>query len=168
MLKKFDREDKAWQQVKKRIWGTMGRFRSIEILLRVIAFSNNLDRYNGNLAGFLNSYMGTSTKLESDNIEQMMVKLSFMSACAFEFLSSLSSGKKSLTFMEAALVALFSNVNILSAMDADALHEYLLAKSKSFVVLPSFVNVQRYALSSEQIVKARLREAINLFSSDIA
>jgi len=57
MLKSFDKSNRQWQFVKKRIWGSMSRFRSVEILLRALAFSDRVERYNGNLAGFLNDFM---------------------------------------------------------------------------------------------------------------
>jgi len=45
LLKGLDREDAEWQKVCRRIWGKMDRFRSVEILLRALAFSRNLTKY---------------------------------------------------------------------------------------------------------------------------
>lgn len=50
-LKKFDRESSDWKAVSRRVWGSMDRFRSIEVLLRVLAFSARQPAYDGNLAG---------------------------------------------------------------------------------------------------------------------
>jgi hypothetical protein len=56
-LKKFDATDPNWIKMKKRIWGSAGRFRSVELLLRALAFTERLYEYDGNLARFLNRYM---------------------------------------------------------------------------------------------------------------
>lgn len=162
MLKKFDKEDTHWQQVKRRIWGPMDRFRSVEILLRALAFSVHLNSYDGNLSGFLNEYMDEASKKSKADIEEMQKSLAFMSSSAAQMVATLTGGKKSLTFIEGILVSLISNRGRLQAMAPDALTTYLRGKAAEYTNLPAFTNGQRYALSSELIVKSRLREAIAL------
>lgn len=163
MLKKFDREDKHWQQVKKRIWGAMDRFRSLEILLRALAFSDRLVSYDGNLSGFLNDYMDFASKQANSDIEKARQSLSFMSSCAAQMIGALPRGKKSLTFVEGILVSLIKNQAKLEAISPDGLIDYLKDKAVAYANLPAFIIGQRYALSSEQIVKSRLGDAIALF-----
>lgn len=164
MLKMFDKNNRPWQFVKKRIWGSMTRFRSVEILLRALAFTDQLDQYNGNLSGFLNDFMDSATRYEQSIIDHTPETLSFMASSAYAIVTKLPSGKLSLTFMEGLLVALLKNHARLSKFDDASLKKILAEKAISYVALPSFTNVQRYALSSEQIVKNRLKEAISLFA----
>lgn len=166
MLKKFDKNNRQWQNVKKRIWGSMSRFRPVEILLRALAFSDQLDQYNGNLSGFLNNYMDSATKYDHQKIDKTTDALSFMASSSYEIITKLPSGKLSLTFMEGLLVALLENYDRLVKLDESDLKKILAEKAISYVALPSFTNVQRYALSSEHIVKNRLKEAIALFASE--
>jgi hypothetical protein len=56
-LKAFDKSNKSWSVIKKNSWGPVDRFRSVEVALRALAFSAGRDNYQGNLAGFLNSFM---------------------------------------------------------------------------------------------------------------
>ncbi|MDO8812971.1 MAG: DUF262 domain-containing protein [Gallionella sp.] len=166
MLKKFDADNREWQLVKKKTWGSMSRFRSVEILLRALAFADNLERYNGNLAGFLNDFMDSATKYDQSKIDSTREALFFMASSAFKIVTNLPSGKKSLTFMEGLLVALVKNHERLRNIEDGNLRTLLGEKALAYVSLPSFTNVQRYALSSESIVKTRLREAISLFASE--
>lgn len=163
MLKKFDKEDTHWQQVKKRIWGSMDRFRSVEILLRALAFSNRLSSYDGNLAGFLNDYMDSASKQVGAELENVRSSLSFMSSCAAKMIAALPRGKKSLTFAEGILVSLIKNHAKLEEIPKDILANYLEDKAVVYANLPAFIIGQRYALSSEQVVKSRLGDAIGLF-----
>lgn len=164
MLKDFDKKNRHWQLVKKRIWGSMSRFRSTEILLRALAFSDGLELYNGNISGFLNDFMDSATKKDQSQIDLTLEKLTFMTSSAHEMLGKFYAGKLSLTFIEGILVGLLKNHARLSKLDAQALKVMLADKAIAYKELPSFSNVQRYALSSEVIVKNRLNEANSLFS----
>jgi hypothetical protein len=103
LLKRIDREDRAWKQVTRRIWGNTDRFRSVEILLRALAFSRNIAAYDGNLAGFLNDYMLTASRLPQVDLHSIAADLIKMAGLAALVLGSLSPGKKSLTFVEGIL-----------------------------------------------------------------
>ncbi|GAB2878236.1 hypothetical protein GCM10027046_02790 [Uliginosibacterium flavum] len=46
-----------WIEAKKYITGRKDRFRSVELILRIFAFQDNLESYNGNLTTFLNTFM---------------------------------------------------------------------------------------------------------------
>jgi hypothetical protein len=165
MLKKFDREDSHWQQVKRRIWGPMDRFRSVEILLRALAFSERLSSYDGNIAGFLNDYMDTASKKSSVEIEGVRTSLQFMATCSLRMISALPRGKKSLTFAEGILVGLIKNLPALRSLPQAELASLLETKAIAYARLPAFLIGQRYALSSEHTVKDRLSAAIHLLSS---
>ena len=165
MLKEFDKTNDDWRVVKKRIWGSMSRFRSVEVLLRALAFSKDLEIYNGNLAGYLNDYMDGASKYDFHKIEYVVRALSFMSMSARKVLNNMTPGKKSVTFMEGLLVGLLDNYERFERLDTAHLDNLIIKKSKEYPALPSFINVQRYAVSNENIVKTRLKEAKVLFSN---
>jgi hypothetical protein len=165
MLKEFDNNNDDWRIVKKSIWGSMARFKSVEILLRALAFSNDLQSYNGNLAGYLNDYMDSASRYDLNKIEKLEKSLSFMAKSARKVLNNMYSGKKSITFIEGLLVGLLDNHEKYELLKNDQLDRLLNENSKKYQSLPSFMNVQRYAVSSESIVKNRLSEAKEFFSS---
>ena len=94
LLKTFDKSNKNWATVKKRIWGSMDRFRSVEVLLRALAFSTNLKDYDGNLAGFLNSFMHRFMKVTDENLDELKSKLDFAAANSRTVLEDISPGRK--------------------------------------------------------------------------
>lgn len=164
MLKKFDKENTDWHQVKKQIWGNMERFRSVEILLRALAFSKDLEKYDGNIAGFLNNYMDAARKKTGD-IEAVRQSLTDMAAHATQMFSALPKGKKSLTFAEGILVSLLKNNGQLSEFPPEDLNHLLANRAIIYARLPAFATGQRYGLSSESLVKSRLLAAIDVFAN---
>jgi hypothetical protein len=164
LLKRIDREDSRWHSVTRRIWGKMDRFRSVEILLRILAFSHNLSRYDGNLAGFLNDEMLSASKLPEADLAGIEQKLTKMAALADLVLGSLTHGKKSLTFVEGILVGIFANVNTAPDPREPVALEWARGRAEAFSVLPLYGEGARYALASAQTVKGRLAEAVGAFS----
>lgn len=164
MLKSVDRSYKPWHLVQRRIWGKMDRFRSVEILLRMLAFSDRLEGYEGNLAGFLNDYMLVASKATAAEIANWQAKLEKSTALAAEVLDSLGSGKRSLTFMEGILVGVTSNLPTAPDPTSAAAKTWARERAERFKVLPAFTEGARYALSSAPTVKERLQQAIAAFA----
>lgn len=158
-LKLFDHANLDWKQVKKRVWGAMDRFRSVEVLLRVLAFGDNRDQYDGNLAKFLNTYMHERM---ADKAAALAINpsLELVAAKAKVVLAASSSTKLPLMVIEALLVALYSHRTILTnRTDAE-----LIASYHAMLALPAFADGARYAVSSETNVKQRLDAAVAAFS----
>jgi hypothetical protein len=158
LLKQFDNKNSDWKLVKKRIWGSMDRFRSIEVLLRGMAFSDCLQKYDGNLARFLNDYMYLNSKLESDNLKTILIMLERV---AFLTRSAIESAPKKLPLasVEAVIVALCvhrDKIDTMSEKDANDKYKIMLTKK-------SFAQSARYNVSSVENVKARLNDAIESF-----
>lgn len=164
LLKHFDRTDGLWASVRRRIWGKMDRFRSVEVLLRTLAFSNSLDNYDGNLAGFLNGFMYRATRATESQLATYADDLAFMTKCAAQVLGALTPGKKSLTLVEGALVAILANKSVIDAIAANDRQKWLTERALAFAQLPVYVAGPRYALSSAQTVKDRLRASIEVFA----
>jgi hypothetical protein len=164
LLKRIDREDQNWMAVCKRTWGKLDRFRSVELLLRALAFSSELENYDGNLAGFLNSFMLRARKNPSDAQATIETNLRKMAGLARHVLSSLTAGKKTLTFVEGILVGVMSNINDApepSSADAPA---WATERANRFKDLPAYGASARYGLANAPLVKDRLNQAVTAFS----
>lgn len=159
-LKYFDRDNREWLAVKKRIWGAMDRFRSIEVILRVLAFSERSDKYDGNLARFLNDFMGDSIDASPVVLDEFNFRLSRAVELTKVALDSEQQKKMPLALVESLLVGLFVNSANLNGMTDEEISE----KFEQLKLLPSFVDAARYAVSSAENVNARLNAAINLFA----
>jgi len=166
MLKDFDAANAEWRHVKRQIWGKMERFRSVEILLRTIAFASKLESYDGNLAGFLNSYMLTCMRLPETERAQLMFRLAQMAKSSRSILTQIpSSAKRPLTFVEGILVGSLSAHDRLLTLTDDQRAAKLTEIAEAYPQLPALVGGARYGLANEADVKRRLREAIHLFAS---
>lgn len=164
LLKSFNSDNKNWAAVKSRIWGPMNRFRSVEVLLRALAFSEELDEYDGNLAGFLNKFMYHRMNTNDIELTSTLDKLTFMATHARQALSFLPVGKKSLTFVEGILVGMLANKRLIESIDEQERLEWLQKRSLAFAELPIYLESVRYALSTVRNVVFRLSESINVFS----
>lgn len=158
-LKKFDRESQNWKSVAKRIWGSMDRFRSIEVLLRVLAFSERQPAYDGNLARFLNDYMQDHAKDGPNEIAAFEANLHALVNLAKAVLETEPRRKLPLALVEALLVGLYNNLPGLSACSSDD----IAAAYKKLIADEVFSESARYAVSSPENVDMRLVLATGVF-----
>ncbi len=164
LLKRLDRGDRAWHSVRRKIWGKMDRFRSVEVLLRVLAFSRNLAKYDGNLAGFLNDFMLSASKSTEIELAKMETELTHMAALAEYVLRPQTYGKKSLTYMEGVLVGILANVDSAPSVEELEIEQWASERADRFKNLSAYEVGARYALANAQKVKERLGQAIAAFS----
>lgn len=158
-LKRFDSDNADWQVVKGRIWGSVSRFRSVEVLLRVLAFHDRLKHYEGNLADFLNNYMHDHADSSAEEVERMIFMLESAAKVTRTVLDQQPYGKLSLAIIEAVLVASTSHRNALVEVPPEDLH----ARYEAMLAMPAFAEGARYAVSSIENVKNRLGEATAAF-----
>lgn len=158
-LKHFDVENADWLVVKSRIWGSVSRFRSVEVLLRILAFSDRLMDYDGNLADFLNQFMHDHADASSDVVGDMIGKLAEAAKITRATFVEQTHGKLSLAIIEAVLVAAIKNRETLSGESGEALH----SRYEGMLEMPAFAEGARYAVSSVENVRARLNEAAAAF-----
>jgi len=158
-LKKFDADNPDWQVVKSRIWGSVNRFRSVEILLRILAFSDRLDSYEGNLADFLNTYMHDHAESPAEVVTGMIIKLATAAKITRNVLGEQTQGKLSLAVIEAILVASVFHREFLLEVSQFALSTHY----ESMLKMPAFLEGARYAVSSTENVQGRLRQGITAF-----
>lgn len=160
LLKSFDSSNADWKVIKKRIWGSMDRFRSVEVILRVLAFAEERQAYDGNLARFLNDYMHRHANERPDAIKAFDVRLNEVAKRANEALSVEPQRKLPLLLIEALLVAMYSQADRLSTMKSEALTKAY----KNMRAHPNFVESARYAVTSSDNVRNRLSAAVAAFS----
>lgn len=159
LLKKIDAKDKNWRAIRIRIWGSMDRFRSVEVLLRVLAFSEKLDSYEGNLAKFLNDYMHSQSNLNGPALEELEKQLEDTIERANKILKTEPRGKLPLAKVEALLVGLYGNeLQVKNRTDEELIEKFRNLKNKN-----SFSIGVRFAVSSTENVKARLHDALASF-----
>ena len=159
LLKRFDKDNKDWRVVKNRVWGSMDRFRSVEVLLRILAFGDSRRLYDGNLARFLNDYMYSKATLPVESLSGISDTLSVLVGHTREALRHEPQRKLSLATVEAVLVALYVHRNREVPYTADYLHQAY-ARMKANV---TFTEAARYAISSMENVSARLAAAVRAF-----
>jgi hypothetical protein len=160
LLKTFDQTNDDWKVVKKRIWGGMDRYRSVEVLLRTMAFGDELHLYDGNLAGFLNGYMHHMSRQADQAFTALPVQLARIARLTRDALTAEARKKLSLATVEAVLVALYTHRDKLADMSpkrAQDSYAEMLRKS-------SFAESARYAVSSVDNVSRRLKDAIDAFA----
>lgn len=160
LLKSIDASNKDWRSIRSSIWGSMDRFRSVEVLLRVLAFSEKLNLYEGNLAKFLNDYMHTKSNLEGGALTSLSDKLSETIVRANKILKTEPKVKMPLAKIEALLVGLFCN----EAHVKNCTDEELVEKFKNLKEKDSFSIGVRFNVSSIENVKVRLNDAIASFA----
>lgn len=161
LLKTFDATNSDWKAVKKRIWGSMDRFRSVEVVLRVLAFVDERQKYDGNLARFLNDYMHRRSKEAPEALESVASRLKDVAKRAREALSVEPQKKLPLLLVEALLVAMYTQGEKLAAMNSEAITEAY----KAMRAHPSFVESARYAVTSAENVRNRLNAAVVAFAA---
>lgn len=159
LLKSFDNCNSDWKNIKKRIWGSMERFRSTEVLLRVLAFADERETYDGNLARFLNIYMHRHANDDSETLAKLENDLKVLASRARLVLSEEPQRKLPLLLVEALLVSMYTHRAHLTKMTDESLAQAY----KTMRAQPSFVESARYAVTNVENVKARLSAAVASF-----
>jgi len=161
LLKRLDSESKDWVSIKRRIWGRMDRFRSVEAILRVVAFGENLSAYKGNLAGFLNDYMASMLQTPDLHGPTLELKLNEVTKIAARLFVHEPKGKLSFVLIEAFLYGIYVNIDVVRAASALEI-KGVFDSMKNDVV---FSEAARYAVTSSENVFRRLDIAKRKFSS---
>lgn len=158
-LKRLDALNPEWIKLKKRIWGSMDRFRSVEVLLRVLAFSSQREAYDGNLSKFLNDYMHSNMALSEAPITAMKERLEKSIRIATKLISKEPRGKMPLAKIESLLVGLYINIDkVLHLNETELSSRYDNLKKK-----PAYSEGFKFAVSSVDNVKDRLNASVESF-----
>ena len=146
LLKRFDQQNPDWKVVRKRIWGGMDRFRSVEVLLRTMAFGDWLSKYDGNLARFLNDYMQNRTRQQPEEFAELEPTLANVVKLTRSALSVETRSKLPLASVEAVMVALYVHRTQLPEMSSERVQQCYL----DMLTKPSFAETARYAVSNSR------------------
>jgi hypothetical protein len=161
LLKKLDEEVESWQLIKAKIAGSTGRFKSIELLLRFLAFYDRLESYSGSLPKFLNSFMQTYREGQMPDLERFEnIVRSTSDVCAARILENLTN-RVGYAAWEAILVGSAKNLeNLSSASNAE-----IAERVRRFVEGPELSQDSlRGAISGTEKVKNRIGAAIRAFA----
>lgn len=157
-LKEYDKKSRDWHSVRRKIWGSMDRFRSVEVLLRVLAFSERLDTYDGNLAKFLNDFMHSRMTMDGEELQDALRRLE-NAVLRTKVVLAQERAKLPLAKVESVLVGVLCNLKSLEEADDTE----LLARYENLKELPEFAQGFRFAVSSAENVKSRIGAAILTF-----
>jgi hypothetical protein len=160
LLKAFDAQSQSWASVKRRIWGSMSRFRSTEVLLRMLALGDKLPGYDGNLARFLNDYMHSRSKESGEVLIALQKTMESVTLAASEALKAAPEGKLPLTQVEGLLVGLYENRASIKNKTPTQLQSAL----QSMLAADEFSSGARYAVSNVENVQKRLKRAASAFA----
>lgn len=160
MLSDLDKEPK-WVKLKSHINGKKDRFRSVELILRILTFSKSRDAYKGNLARFLNDYM-FNHRMESDsklnNFKKLFVRMS--TVLIDKVILQMESQKFGFTQFEALAVGVISNIgNVEKLNDRDL--KKCIKKFEQIELLKT--EALSADISRTESVKNRLKFAIESF-----
>lgn len=139
------------------------RFSNEEILLRVFAFTERFDIYNGRLSKFLNDYMYENRNIDVDITEQKKMQIQqvigIIKNDMLDGKSAINIGK---TTLEGLLYGVLSNIDFLNMQDKAEIKKMY----TRFLSLPEFsVEELKEGLSAKEKVIKRLKAAKHCFST---
>ncbi|EOG1045360.1 DUF262 domain-containing protein [Vibrio fluvialis] len=138
------------------------RFSNEELILRVFAFSDNYENYNGKLAKFLNNYMDDNKQISED---EWKFKEDKMERVLNLFYNNILQGrplqKLSKATTESILVGIYKNVDQLELENsANLITRYNTLRSDANFSVDSLSE----GLSATDKVKSRIGRAVEIFS----
>lgn|SRR3990167_3779344 len=138
------------------------RYTYEELFLRVFAFAETHEKYNGRLAKYLNDFMDSKRKLGVDELIEMKTKFQrALSLLYRKILDGQQLPKLSKATIEAILVGIYSNVDSLEQEDnAALLQRYNQLRNDDNFSLESLSE----GLSATDKVKSRISTGIRIFS----
>jgi hypothetical protein len=161
LLKHLDQNVK-WRRVNKMKLHLSGRFAKQEIILRMFAFHDRLSTYEGDLAGFLNDYMQDHRNPSEQFLrkrEELFQKT--IDCIADEIFDGQSPSKLSVTVLEALLVGVSKNLDVLPTVTKATIKQ----RYERLTDDPEFSDAAlREGLSKKPRVISRLNTAIRIFA----
>lgn len=159
LLRDLDR-DKSWREINNMKAGKNLRFVKQELILRVFAFSEELSKYEGNIARFLNNYMHTHRNAETGFIESH--RESFANAVNLFHGNCFDKNDKQypIAVLEATLVAILLNYEKLNNETKSSIQVKWKRLLKADEFSPESL---KEGLSKKERVRARILKATEIF-----
>lgn len=160
LLKELDKYP-SWRKMNKMAKGNSYRFIKQEVILRFLAFHDNYNNYNGQLAKFLNDYM----RKHQNEKDEWILKKTELFKQTVDYVSDnlINSGSKVIptTILESVLVGVgtgFRNGNLAPQAEAKSCFKNLISH-------PVFSEeARKEGLSKKPRVIERMKTAINIFA----
>lgn len=160
LLKTMD-GDQHWRKVKKHISGSTERFRSIELILRFLAFFHAENSYTGSLSKFLNRYMAINRDASDDVLASMQLLFCRTVRSISDKVLGASPPKQGFSVWEAVLVGVAHNLDRIEQAGPQTVE----GAYTTLVNSPALSGVALQAdLSSTDKVRARLAAAKHLLN----
>ena len=140
----------------------MSKLPFLNLFLRVFAFSETLEKYNGRLARYLNDYMESKRKITEAEIED---KRNSIYRCVNLLYKNILDGtqlpKISKTTIESILIGIYSNIDNLEQEEGQDLQNRYesLRRDQNFSI-----ESLSEGLAATDKVKTRIRKAVEIFS----
>lgn len=138
------------------------RFAYEELFLRVIAFSENHDKYNGKLAKFLNDFMDSKKNIDDDQLEYIGMQLTRTIDLLYKrILDGKVAPRLSKATTESILIGIYCNIDTLES-DTD---KNLKARLKELRNDANFsIDSLSEGLASTEKVSSRINRSMEVFS----
>lgn len=161
LLKTLD-ETLSWRRINKMQPKNHYRFTKQELILRFFAFYFNLDKYDGNLAKFLNQFMHERRYLDVGQQAGLTILFEATSDLIYDQIFHKKSPQKlSITIIESLFVGVGRNLHGL----ADLTNNQMAEKYENLLQHPNFSEASlKEGLSKKQKLIDRLNASINIFS----
>lgn len=161
LLKELD-GNSTWRRLNKMRKGESYRFTKQEIILRAFAFADKLDSYEGHLSKFLNVYMHSNQNPSEDFLSLKRSAFnSAMECVSRSLLANKSIQKLSLTVLEATMVGILTNIDLLKSASPDVIQSRFEQMSGHEEFSESAL---KEGLAKKPRVIARLKTAIKIFA----
>lgn len=118
LLKRLDKKP-TWRSINKMAKDKNYRFAKQELILRFFAFFDELDKYDGKLALFLNNYMRVNRNQNNAWLDQKELIFDRATSLIFNKIFNKKPPTLSLTILESMLVGVAKNLNKLETVDDD-------------------------------------------------
>ena len=154
-------ENKEWLYISKLHTSTGKRYRGQEIILRLFAFADEYENYNGKLARFLNDYMDTNQNPSEQMISDLENQFQRVVSVVNRSLGD-KARSKSLTLFEAFLVGCWRNIDSVELMSIEEIKSRFddLANSPEFST-----EALSEGLSAKDKVRIRMNKSESLLSN---
>lgn len=159
LLRSLDRAEN-WSAIKNLLPSKGSRFRSIELILRFFALHQLAEKYSGNLAAFLNSYMREHRSADAATRESFESLFNETVAVLAKAVSNVKPSKVTYTLIETAMLGIGSNVKKLTNVDDNQLGQRL----KNLMEASSISGeALKFDTTATEKVKLRVAQARTIF-----
>lgn len=161
LLNELNRNEE-WLHISKLQEPTGKRYRGQEMILRLFAFADDYESYNGKLARFLNDYMDRRANMDAEEIEEKRGRFLRLMACVEREMGD-AARAKSLALFEAFLVGCWRNLDQLEVASPGTIR----ALFDKLAALDEFSSESlSEGLAAREKMITRMRAAEKVFSRD--